>query len=463
MGNIMARPLLHIVDDEATISRLLEHWVTKRWGHDAQVFSTGEECLEHLHDDPDLILLDIMMPGMGGIEALKELKRRAPDVPVIMLSAQGDIQVAIESLKLGASDYFGKPIDFPKLEVAIRNILQLRTVSREISQLKEQIEREVHFENIIASGGEMREVFKLVNKVKDADIPVLVMGESGTGKELISRAIHFHSKRKDAPFVVVNCASIPRELLESELFGHEKGAFTGAYQRRIGRFEQANGGTLFMDEIGEMDLSLQAKLLRVLQTKEFERVGGNETITADVRLVSATNRDLREEVRQKRFREDLFFRVAAFPILIPPLRQRKADILLLAEHFLRRFGADQSRPDLRFSRESLKLLYEYPWPGNVRELENAIQRAVVMSEGSEIHERDLPLALQSFSRPAVATSPSVFDPPEDGVIVPMEKVKEAAIRHALKVTNGNIVEASSRLRIGRATFYRLMKRYKISS
>jgi two-component system response regulator AtoC len=457
----MSKHLIHIVDDEATISRLLEHWVTKRWDYDAQLFSTGEECLDHLHDDPDLILLDIMMPGIGGIETLKELKRRAPDLPVIMLSAQGDIQVAIESLKLGASDYFGKPIDFPKLQIAIKNILQLSTVSREVSQLREQVERGAHFENIIASGGEMREVFRLVNKVKDADIPVLVMGESGTGKELISRAIHFHSRRKEAPFVVVSCASIPHELLESELFGHEKGAFTGAYQRRIGRFEQADGGTLFMDEIGELDLSLQAKLLRVLQTKQFERVGGNETITADVRLVSATNRDLREEVNQKRFREDLYFRVAAFPILLPPLRQRKADILVLAEHFLRRFATGQSRGALRFSREALKLLYEYPWPGNVRELENVIQRAVVMAEGTEIREHDLPLAIQSYALPSPTPSHSVFDPPENGAIQPMEKVKEAAIRHALKLTGGNIVEASSRLKIGRATFYRLMKKYKI--
>ena len=459
----MSKALIYIVDDEETIRRLLEHWVTKRWGYDARIFATGEECLDHLQDDPDLILMDIMMPGIGGIETLKEIKKRDPDTAVIMLSAQGDIQVALDSLKLGASDYFGKPIDFPKLEVTIKNILQLREISREVSQLRERMRQDVHFENIIASGGEMKEVFRLVNKVKDADIPVLVMGESGTGKELISQAIHFHSTRKEAPFVVVNCASIPHELLESELFGHEKGAFTGAYQRRIGRFEQANGGTLFMDEIGEMDLSLQAKLLRVLQTKQFERVGGNETITSDVRLVSATNRDLREDVRQKRFREDLFFRIAAFPILLPPLRQRKSDILVLTEHFLRRFAGDQSRKDLRFNREALKLLFEYPWPGNVRELENAIQRAVVMAEGREITENDLPISVQSFASPDADRPASPFDTRTDGTIQPMEKVKEAAIRNALAATKGNIVEAASKLRIGRATFYRLMKRYKIQS
>ncbi len=459
----MSKALIFVVDDEETIRRLLQHWVTTRWGYEARTFSTGEECLEALQDDPDIVLMDIMMPGIGGIDALKAIKKRDPGIPVILLSAQGDMQVAVESLKLGASDYFGKPIDFPKLEAAIRTILQLREVSREVVQLKERMERDVHFENIIASSGEMQEVFRLVNKVKNSPIPVLVMGESGTGKELISRAIHFHSDRKNAPFIVVNCASIPHELLESELFGHEKGAFTGAYQRRVGRFEQANGGTIFLDEIGEMDLSLQAKLLRVLQTKQFERVGGNETITSDVRMVSATNRDLREEVRNKRFREDLFFRVAAFPILIPPLRQRKSDILVLVEHFLGRFASEQSRKDLHFTREALKYLYEYPWPGNVRELENVVQRAVVMAEGAEITEKDLPLSLQSYAVAGLAQqTESVFDTgSSDQSIQPMEAVKEAALRNAIAATGGNIVEAATRLKIGRATFYRLMKRYKI--
>jgi len=453
----MANSLIYIVDDEETIRKLLEHNATKRWGYEARTFASAEECLEALIDDPDLILLDIMLEGISGVEALKELRKRKPDLPVIMLSAQASIEVAIESLKLGASDYFSKPIDFPKLEIAIKNALQLREISREMSQLKERIQHDVQFENIVSASGEMQEVFRLVSKVKNSDIPVLVMGESGTGKELISQAIHFNSDRREAPFVVVNCASIPHELLESELFGHEKGAFTGAYQRRIGRFEQAHKGTIFLDEIGEMDLALQAKLLRVIQTKEFQRVGGNETIISDVRLVSATNRDIREDVRQKRFREDLYFRIAAFPILLPPLRQRKSDILVLAEHFLKAFGKE-SKKTLRFSRETLRLLYDYPWPGNVRELENAIQRAVVMTEGKEITPGDLPLALQSYLAPSASATPFV-EP--DATIVPLEKVKEVTIRNALKVTGGNIAEAAMRLKLGRATLYRLMKKYKI--
>lgn len=455
----MARSLLYIVEDEETVSRLLDHWV-KRWGYEARIFPQGEHCLDALGDDPDLVLMDIMMPGIGGVETLREIKKRDPSLPVIMLSAQAELEVAVESLKLGASDYFSKPVDFPKLEIAIKNALRLREVSREVIQLREQMEKQVHFENIVSASGEMQEVFRLVNKVKNSDIPVLVSGESGTGKELISRAIHFNSDRKEKPFVVVNCASIPHELLESELFGHEKGAFTGAYQRRIGRFEQAHLGTIFLDEIGELDLGLQAKLLRVLQTKQFERVGGNETITADARLVSATNRDLRDDVRDKRFREDLYFRIAAFPILLPPLRQRKQDILVLAEHFLTTFGAENKKPSLRFARETMRLLYDYPWPGNIRELENVIQRAVVMTDGKEISPGDLPVSLQSFAEPA-KSSPSapLFDSP--ATIVPLEKVKESALRSALKATEGNIAEAATKLKIGRATLYRLMKRYKI--
>ena len=267
----------------------------------------------------------------------------------------------------------------------------------------------------------------------------------------------------------MNCASIPHELLESELFGHEKGAFTGAYQRRIGRFEQAHSGTIFLDEIGELDLGLQAKLLRVLQNKQFERVGGNETITADVRLVSATNSNLREEVKEKQFREDLYFRIAAFPILLPPLRQRKSDILVLAEHFLHAFGEENKKTSLRFSRESPRrsqsaftmpcLTKDWKRAGNVRELENVIQRAVVMTDRREITPADLPLAVQSFAPPGAATSAPLFDSP--AMILPLEKVKEAALRSALKATNGNIAEAATRLEIGRATLYRLMKRYKI--
>jgi two-component system response regulator AtoC len=459
----MARErLIYIVDDEETIARLLEHWVTKKWGYQSRAFTSGEACLENLNAVPDVVLLDIMLPGIGGVDTLKEIKQRYPELPVIMLSAQGKIDVAIETLKLGATDYFSKPVDFAKLEVSVKNAIQTHDLSREVSRLREAVEKPVHFENILTDNGAMQEVFKLVQKVKDNDICVLVLGESGTGKELIARAIHYNGIRKDEPFVVVNCASIPRDLLESELFGHEKGSFTGAHQRRIGKFEQANGGTLFLDEIGELDPSLQSKLLRVIQSKQFERVGGNETLTAEVRLVSATNRDLVKAVAQKEFREDLYFRLATFPILLPPLRERRSDILLLAEHFLRKFSEEVSKPNLGFSKKALKLLYDYPWPGTVRELENAIQRAILMTDGNTITEKDLPLAVVTFGSGDENNSGS---PLSVGVetIKPLEKIKEESIRQALKITEGNIVEAARRLKIGRATMYRLMKKFKIEA
>jgi len=402
-----------------------------------------------------------MLPGIGGVETLKRIKSRNPDVPVIMLSAQGKVDVAIETIKLGATDYFSKPVDFTKLEVGVKNAIQTHDLSREVSRLREAVGKPVHFDSIISDNGAMQEVFKLVQKVKDNDICVLVLGESGTGKELIAQAIHYNGNRKDKPFVVVNCASIPHDLLESELFGHERGSFTGAHQRRIGKFEQAIGGTLFLDEIGELDLSLQSKLLRVIQTKQFERVGGNDTLTTDVRLVSATNRDLVKAVAQKQFREDLYFRLATFPILLPPLRDRRSDILLLAEHFLKKFSVEVSKPGIGFSKKALKLLYEYAWPGNVRELENAIQRAVLMADGPAITEKDLPLAVVTFGSREEST---VTSPLSLGVehIRPLEKVKEEIIRLALKSTEGNIVDAARRLKIGRATMYRLMKKYKIT-
>jgi transcriptional regulator with GAF, ATPase, and Fis domain len=296
--------------------------------------------------------------------------------------------------------------------------------------------------------------------VKDNDICVLVLGESGTGKELVARGIHYNGNRSKEAFVVVNCASIPHDLLESELFGHEKGSFTGAHQRRIGKFEQAQGGTLFLDEIGELDLSLQSKLLRVIQSKQFERVGGNETLTTDVRLISATNRDLVKMVAQKQFREDLYFRLATFPIVMPPLRERRSDILLLAEHFLKKFSTEVNKVGLGFSKKALKLLYEYPWPGNVRELENAIQRAVLMADGQAITEKDLPLAVVTFGshEDVNVNSPLTLGAEH---IRSMDKMKEENLRQALKATDGNVVEAARKLKIGRATMYRLMKKYKV--
>jgi len=452
---------IYIVDDEITIAKLLELWVGHRWGYSVEVFHNGKTFLDRLVDPPDLILLDIMLPDTSGIDLLKEIKQRYPELPVIMLSAQESVEVAVNTLKLGAADYFSKPIDMPKLELAIKNSLKLAALSREVENLQESVGTRLHFDNIVSQSGEMQDVFKLVNKVTQIDICVLILGESGTGKELIARAIHYNSNRRSGPFVVVNCASIPHDLLESELFGHEKGAFTGAIQRRIGKFEQANGGTIFLDEIGELDQSLQSKILRVIQEKQFDRVGGNETITTDARLIFATHRDLWEEVKQKIFREDLYFRISTFPIMLPPLRQRKSDILLLADHFLKKLGEELGKPNIQFSRKALDLLYNYPWPGNVRELENVIQRGLVLTDGQTFSERELPIFIQSYgSDETKIKQNSIFQESPDS-IVSFEKIKENAVRQALKNTDGNIAEAAKKLKIGRATLYRLVEKYKI--
>jgi two-component system response regulator AtoC len=455
--------LIFIVDDEDTHRELLYHWITAQWGYPAKMFPDGTSCLNALEESPDLVLLDIMMPGISGIDTLKEIKERLPDVPVIMMSAQGNIGVAVSTIQEGATDYFEKPIDYSRLEVAIKNSLKLYDLNREVVRLRDTVKRQVHFDNIVSQSGEMQDVFRLVHKVKDKNISVLILGESGTGKELIARAMHFNGKRKNGPFVVVNCASIPRDLLESEMFGHEKGAFTGATQRRIGKFEQAHGGTIFLDEVGELDFDLQAKLLRVIESNQFERVGGSETITTDARLVSATNRDLHVAVGQKTFREDLYYRLAVFPIVLPPLRQRPTDILLLAEHFLREFGKAHAKQNLQFSPDALRLLMDYSWPGNVREMENAIERAVVIAETDRINDHDLPLSVQTFGSNTVTRDQGNGFFRDIDPVVPMEKLKEQAIRHALTLSNGSVAEVARKLKVGRATLYRLMRKYKITA
>ena len=453
--------LIFIVDDELAISKLLSYWVKEKWKYDIEVFNNGEDVLRRLNAKPDLILLDIMLPGMNGIDILKRVKQFDENLPVIILSAQGSIEVAVEALKFGAFDYFPKPIDTQRLEPAIKNAIKSYDLTKEIENLKDNVKKEYSFDNIISADGRMQDVFKLVSKILNNDITVLIHGESGTGKELIARAIHYNGKRKDNPFIVVNCASIPRELLESELFGHERGSFTGAHQRKLGKFEIANGGTLFLDEVGELEMLLQAKLLRVIQEREFERVGGTELIKTDVRILSATNRDLKKAVDEKNFREDLFYRLNSFPINIPPLRQRRGDILVLAQHFLDTFNKKLGKSIKGFSKKAIKLIYEYNWPGNIREMENTVERCMIIAEKDIIDVDDLPQHIKaSESSGSVELNGALFG---DDNIIPFEKLKEESIRHALKVTNGNIVEAAKKLQLGRATIYRLMERYKIEN
>lgn len=452
--------LIFVVDDEPSILRLLSHWLKNIWGYRIETFEKGNDMIKQLSKEPDLILLDIMLPDVNGVDVLKKVKSFNEDIPVIMLSAQGSIEVALDSIRLGAYDYFPKPIDNNRLESAIKNALRTYDLERKVKELEDNLQKEYSFENIISADKKMQEVFKMVTKVLNNDITVLIHGESGTGKELIARAIHFNGNRKNDPFVVVNCASIPRELLESELFGHEKGAFTGAHQRKIGKFELAKKGTLFLDEIGEMEMSLQAKILRVIQEKEFERVGGNEIIKTDVRILSATNRDLKKAVEEKEFREDLYYRLSSFPINIPPLRERRGDIVILIDYFISHFGQKLGTELKGVSKAALKILYDYDWPGNVRELENTLERCAILTDSDTIGVDVLPAQFSSKeSKLNITLDEPLFT--DSSPIIPLERIKEEALRHAIKVTGGNIVEAAKKLNIGRATLYRLMEKYKL--
>lgn len=458
----MEKKLIFLIDDEVNFTRLMEHWIKERWNYRLRVFNSTNDFLNYDEEEPDLILLDIMLPGeMNGVELLRHIKSKNPDLPVIMLSAQGNVDVAVETIKIGAFDYFSKPVDLNKLEISIKNAIKNYELQKKVKTLLEEREKIYQFDNIIAIDDKMQEVFKLMKKVLNTSVNVLIYGESGTGKELIARAIHANSDRKDKPFVVVNCASIPKDLLESELFGHEKGSFTGAFQRKIGKFELADGGTIFLDEIGELELSLQAKLLRVIQDKTFERVGGNEPITTTARIISATNKDLKKAVDEKLFREDLYYRLSTFPITVPPLRERRGDIVVLADHFVKKFAEEAKIPTPSITKEVIEIFLRYPWPGNVRELENVLQRAVLICDDNKIQVKDLPISLQAYLPEVLADTSKNLASGESHEIIPLEKVKENALRHALKVTKGNIQETARRLQIGRATIYRMLKEYNI--
>jgi DNA-binding NtrC family response regulator len=395
-----------IVDDDKNICKMIEIHLRKEKTFDVKSTTNGEACLRIIKDEiPDLILLDIQMPGIDGIETLKKIREKDSLIPVVMMSAHGTIEKAVQSMRLGAYDFISKPFASDRLLVTVNNALLNSSLKREVDELKRELKDRYEFQNIIGQSGVMQEVFRSVEKVVDSNVTLLVQGESGTGKELIAKATHYHSKQRSGqPFVAVNCSALPETLLESELFGHEKGSFTGATGRRIGKFEQANGGTIFLDEIGDMSATMQAKMLRVLQEKEFERVGGNELVKVDTRVISATNKDLQKAVKEDEFREDLFYRISVFPIKMPPLRERKEDIPLLAAHFMAKYSAEEGKEIDQIAPDALDLLMKYGWPGNVRELENAIERAVVLATPPEIVLNDLPVAVQSIAEKKIFES-----------------------------------------------------------
>jgi len=443
-----------IVDDDKSICMLIKSILSVEKNYEVTTTSSGEACLKYIREQmPDLVLLDIQMPGIDGIETLKRIKEYDSRIPVVMMSAHGTIEKAVKSMKLGAYDFISKPLERDRLLITAKNALIASSLKKEVDELKTELKQKYTFSNIIGQSGVMQEIFKSVEKVVNSNVTVLIQGESGTGKELIARAIHYHSSvRSGKSFVAVNCTALPESLLESELFGHEKGSFTGAVGRRIGKFEQANNGTIFLDEVGLMSFATQAKLLRVLQEREFERVGGAELLKVDVRVISATNRDLEDAMKKGEFREDLYYRLSVFPIKLPALRERREDIPLLAAHFLKKYSDQENKKVEGINPDSLELLMAYNWPGNVRELENAIERAVVLTNDDEITAKELPQAVRSIGEKKIYESDNTLSSW-------IEKLEEDALRQALLENEGNISKTAKKLGIGRATIYRKAKKY----
>jgi len=389
-----------VVDDEANARTALAE-ILRTEGYGVETAADGFKALGRFAEfDPDLVLTDLKMPGMDGLELLRKVRETDSEIAVVLMTAFGAVETAVEAMRQGAADYLTKPLNMDELLVVLERALERRRLRRETADLRAELAGRYRFENIIGTSPEMQNVFKTVAQVAPSRATVLLTGESGTGKELVAAAIHHRSSRKEGPFIRLHCAALAESLLESELFGHERGAYTGADRRREGRFEQANGGTLFLDEISEISGSTQVKLLRVLQEREFERVGGNQTIRTDVRLIAATNRDLKKLVDEGRFREDLFYRLNVINITLPSLRQRPSDVPALAMHFLERYARENEKQLTSFSDEALAALAHYPWPGNVREIENVVERAVVMCDGEAILPQHLPPEVNSAARQA---------------------------------------------------------------
>lgn len=444
------KPLILVVDDEEGIREALSEILGDE-GYQVITASTGEEALNILRKEPpDLVLLDIWLPGMDGIETLREIKNLRSDVPVIMISGHGTIEIAVKATKMGASDFLEKPLSLDRVIISARNALALSNLERENRNLKENLSRQWR---LIGESEKMKTLRLQIEMAAKSSSRVLITGESGSGKELVARLLHSLSNRSSKPFIEVNCAAIPQELIESELFGHEKGSFTGAFERKKGKFELADGGTLFLDEIGDMSLQTQAKVLRVIETQEFQRVGGSSTIKVDVRIIAATNKDLPEEVKKGTFREDLFFRLNVIPLSVPPLRERKEDIPLLIDHFLKTISEEYGQRPKKITPEAIRILQGHEWPGNVRELRNTIERLLIMTSSDVITERDI----------SIGSSTEVAD------YFGYRTLKEARdafekdfITRRLKENNWNISKTAEQLDIERSNLHRKIKAYNIS-
>jgi len=459
-----------VVDDTPEIGQLLEINLAQH-GYRVTTAGTGAEALAVMREGfNDIVILDLHLPDYQELELFHELRRHDSALPIIIITAHGTIDMAIDAIRLGAFDFLTKTDAFlERVYVSTKNAFSQLDLHSKLAQLSDELHTRYKFDQILSTAEQMKPVFELMRHAVDSRVTVLVQGDSGTGKELIARALHYNGRRGDGPFVPVNCAGIPETLLESELFGFEKGAFTGAVSRKKGKFEIADGGTIFLDEIGEMPMVLQSKLLRVLQEHEIERLGGNERIKLDVRVVCATNRNLQNEVKEGRFREDLYYRLAVFPIALPPLRERKGDVPLLAQHFLERASKEESKRIVGFHNDALGLLLDYDYPGNVRELQNIISHAVVIADTERIRVRDLPHAFRTGRQAddPGRRAPRAFDAMLAETVrtaddIPtMEDVEARIIERAVELCEGNLVQAARRLGISRATIYRRIGKLNI--
>jgi two-component system NtrC family response regulator/two-component system response regulator HydG len=451
MSEIRGRIL--IADDEEAARRSLAQILSED-GYQVSLASNGEEALNLVAtESPDVLLTDLRMPVMDGHELLNRVRQGYPDVSVVIMTAHGTIASAVQAVRDGAEEYLTKPIDVEDLELLIERILKRSRLLAETKLLRERVDEKYRFENIVGRSPEMMEVYRLIEQVAPSQASILITGESGTGKELIAQAIHQRSTRRDAPFVKVSCAALPETLLESELFGHERGAFTGALARRAGRFEIAAGGTIFLDEIGDIAPAMQVKLLRFLQERQFERLGGNQTLTVDVRVIAATHRELQAMIREGKFRDDLYYRLNVIEIPLPPLRSRGQDIPLLVDYFIRRFGTSNDKQVDRVADDALAALMAYHWPGNVRELEHAIERAVILS-------RDRVIDLSLFPTLPKTEAPARHD---SSPLVPgasLEEIERDAILRTLEAVGGSTSRAAAILKISARTIQYKLKQYR---
>jgi two-component system response regulator HydG len=441
-----------VVDDEQSHRTMLRAVLTKE-GYDISEADDGNSAVKAVEDESfDLILMDIRMTDMDGIEAMGEIKKMSPSIPIIMMTAYASVKTAVEALKSGAYDYLTKPLDIDELKILIKKALEYYRLREENVFLKERLADRFNFSRIIGKSRRMKELFENLSLVAPSDATILIYGESGTGKELVANAIHQNSPRAQKPFIKVSCAALPETLLESELFGHERGAFTGALARKAGRFQLADGGTLFLDEVNVMSSTTQVKLLRVLQEREFEPLGSTKTIHVDIRLITATNKDLEVEVKEGRFREDLFYRLNVVPIHLPPLRDRKEDIPLLADHFFKLFQEKNKKSIKGFLPKTIDTLMRYDWPGNIRELENVMERAILLCRGEYLSPQDLP---PPFQGEQIGEQPIVSIPPG----MTLEALEKEAIIQTLEETGGNRTQTAQILGISRKTLQNKLKEY----